>query len=284
MRDEIFTQLVALQWQQGRMACVGLDPDLAVVHTSVGEQDTEKAITAYCCAIVDATADLVCAYKPNIAFYERWGVPGLAALKRVITHINAVAPHTAVIVDAKRGDIASTNEAYRDALFGYFGADAVTVQPYLGVDALRPFLDTRTKGVIVLCRTSNPGSGELQNLVSAGEALYQRVARLAEHDWNTHGNVGVLVGGTYPHEIADVRTIAPTLPILVAGVGRQGGSVIEAVRAGATANGGMIVSSSRAVIEAAPGPGFAQAARVATMRLHADIEDARAVVPAGQGR
>ncbi|MEV0271466.1 orotidine-5'-phosphate decarboxylase [Hamadaea sp. NPDC050747] len=274
MRDEVFTDLLNRQWAQGRMACVGLDPDMSVVRASVPESDTEQALYAYACAIVDATADVVCAYKPNIAFYERWGVPGLAALQRIITHINTVAPHTAVIVDAKRGDIASTNEAYRDALFGYLGADAVTVQPYLGVDALRPFLDTRTKGVIVLCRTSNPGSGELQNLVSSGEALYQRVARLAEHDWNTHGNVGVLVGGTYPEQIADVRAIAPTLPILVAGIGRQGGNVHAAVRAGSTTAGGMIISSSRAIIEAETGPSFAEAAREATRQLHADIVDA----------
>ncbi|GAA1382680.1 orotidine-5'-phosphate decarboxylase [Catellatospora chokoriensis] len=280
MREEVFTDLLSRQWAQGRMACVGLDPDMAVVRASVTEPDTEQAITAYACAIVDATADLVCAYKPNIAFYERWGVPGLAALKNIITHINTVAPQTAVIVDAKRGDIASTNEAYRDALFGYFGADAVTVQPYLGVEALRPFLDTRDKGVIVLCRTSNPGSGELQNLQTSGETLYQRVARLAQHDWNTQGNVGLLVGGTYPQEIAEVRTITPTLPLLVAGVGRQGGSVGDAVRAGATAFGGMIISSSRAVIEAAPGPAFAEAARQATIRLHAEIEQARSVVTA----
>ncbi len=257
------------------MACVGLDPDMSVVRASVGEQDNGRAIAAFACAIVDATSDVVCAYKPNIAFYERWGVPGLAALKTVIAHINTVAPEVAVIVDAKRGDIASTNEAYADALFGYFGADAVTVQPYLGVEALRPFLDTRTKGVIVLCRTSNPGSGELQNLVSTGEALYQRVARLAEYDWNTHGNVGVLVGGTYPDEIADVRQIAPTLPILVAGVGRQGGNVRDAVRAGSNAAGGMIISSSRAITEAGPGPGFAESARMAALQLHAEISDAR---------
>jgi orotidine-5'-phosphate decarboxylase len=240
----------------------------------------ERALVRFNGEIIDATADLVCAYKPNIAFYERWGAPGLSALRQTIAHINTVAPEVVVIVDAKRGDIASTNEAYRDALFGYLGADAVTVQPYLGVDALRPFLDTRTKGVIVLCRTSNPGSGELQDLRTDGEALYQRVARLAGYDWNEHGNCGVLVGGTYPAQIAEVRRIAPRLPILVAGVGRQGGPVGEVVRAGVSNGGGLIISSSRAIVEAEPGPGFARAARAATMALVDEIRAASTTLAA----
>ncbi|WP_200216915.1 orotidine-5'-phosphate decarboxylase [Micromonospora coerulea] len=279
MRDAVFSQLLQQQWGRGLLACVGLDPEMDTVRLAVADDDVEQALVRFNGEIVGATADLVCAYKPNIAFYERWGAPGISALRQTIAYINAVAPQVAVIVDAKRGDIASTNLAYRDAVFGYLGADAVTAQPYLGVDALRPFLDTRTKGVIVLCRTSNPGSSELQDLPTGGEALYQRVARLAGYDWNRHGNCGVLVGGTYPQHIADVRRIAPHLPILVAGVGRQGGSVGDVVRAGLFQGGGLIVSSSRAIIEAEPGPGFARAARAATNALVDQIRDA-VTVPA----
>ncbi|MEU5554472.1 orotidine-5'-phosphate decarboxylase [Micromonospora sp. NPDC047793] len=275
VRDAVYGQLLTQQWRRGRCACVGLDPEMGSVRLALGEQDVERALTRFNCEIVDATADLVCAYKPNIAFYERWGAPGISALRRTITHINAVAPEVAVIVDAKRGDIASTNLAYRDALFGYLGADAVTVQPYLGVDALRPFLDTRTKGVIVLCRTSNPGSGELQDLQTGGEPLYMRVARLAAYDWNEHGNCSVLVGGTHPEQVGEVRRIAPHLPILVAGVGHQGGPVGHIIRAGLHQGGGLIISSSRSIIEADPGPRFAQGARTATMAL---VDEIRAAV------
>ena len=279
VRDAVFTQLLQEQWQRGRLACVGLDPDVEKVRLAVAEENVEQALIRFNGEIVEATADLVCAYKPNIAFYERWGAPGLSALRQTIAHINTVAPDVVVIVDAKRGDIASTNLAYRDALFGYLGADAVTVQPYLGVDALRPFLDTRTKGVIVLCRTSNPGSGELQDLRTGEEKLYQRIARLAGYDWNEYGNCGVLVGGTYPQQVAEVRRIAPHLPILIAGVGRQGGAVRDVVRAGLHQGGGLIISSSRAIIEAEPGPAFAQAARSATLALVGEIRDA-ATTPA----
>ncbi|WP_405969241.1 orotidine-5'-phosphate decarboxylase [Streptomyces sp. NBC_00988] len=274
MRDVAFTQLLREQWDGGRLVCVGLDPEMAMVRQAVAEDDVERALFKFNAAVVDATADLVCAYKPNIAFYERWGAPGLSALRQTVAHINAVAPDVAVIVDAKRGDIASTNVAYRDAVFGYLGADAVTVQPYLGVDALRPFLETRTKCVIVLCRTSNPGSGELQDLQSGPEALYQRVARLAAYDWNEFGNCGVLVGGTYPEQIADVRQIAPQVPILVAGVGRQGGRVRDVIQAGLHEAGGLIISSSRAITEAEPGPHFARAARAATCALADEIREA----------
>lgn len=274
VRNESCTDLLSGQWRRGNMGCVGLDPEQAVVEQSVGWSDPERALADFGCGIVDATADLVAAYKPNIAFYERWGAAGFAALRTIIVHINEVAPEVVVIIDAKRGDIGSTNAAYRDALFGYFGADAVTVQPYLGVEALQPFLDARGKGIIVLCHTSNPGAGELQELSTDGELLYQRVARLVATDWNTNGNCGLLVGGTYPSEIAEVRRIAPELPILVAGVGHQGGSVAEAVRAGRNDSGGLVVSSSRAVTEAKPGPSFAAGARAATVALAEQIRSA----------
>lgn len=177
-------------------------------------------------------------------------------------------------MDAKRGDIASTNLAYRDALFGYLGADVVTAQPYLGVDALRPFLDMRTKGVIVLCRISNPGSGELQDLRTDGEALYQRVARLAGYDWNEHGNCAVLVGGTYPRQLGEVRRIA-VHPAHPCRRNRTSGRTRRRGRPSRSAQGrGLIISSSRAITDAVPGPGFARAARAAAQALIDQIYDA----------
>ena len=266
-----FTDRLRAGWLAGRFVCVGLDPDPAQLIATTRSGDMAARITRFSRAIVDATRDLVVAYKPNSAFYEQFGPAGMGALQDLIRYIHAAAPGVVVILDAKRGDIEHTNEAYASALFDVYDADAVTVQPYLGGDALAPFLNRLDRGVIVLCRTSNPGGGELQDLPAGQLPLYQRIAELAETRWNRNGNCGLLVGATYPRELSQVRALAPSLPLLIAGVGRQHGAVREAATAGMTSDGGIIVSSSRAVTHASSGPEFAEAAREATLALHQQL-------------
>ncbi len=244
------------------LLCVGLDPDPARLPSSLhGERDPWFTFNR---AIVEATADLVCAYKPNLAFYEAQGPAGLECLQRTREVIPAAIP---VIGDAKRGDVGHTAEAYARALFDVFDFDAATVSPYLGLEALRPFLARADRGVFVLCRTSNPGAGELQDLLVAagpGEApvpLYELVARRVVAA-NEHGNAGLVVGATYPEELRRVRALAPTLPILIPGVGAQAGDLALAVRYGVDAQGELaIVNSSRQVIFASAEADFAAAAR-----------------------
>jgi orotidine-5'-phosphate decarboxylase len=245
-----------------------LDPDPEQVAATVGLGDPAKTVAAFTTAIVDATADLALAYKPNSAFYEQFGPAGMHALQTTIAHIHQVAPSAVVILDAKRGDIEHTNHAYARAVFDVYSADAVTVQPYLGGDALAPFVDRIDRGVIVLCRTSNPGGGEIQDLIIDGQPLYRHIAATVETTWNRDGNCGLLVGATYPREIARVREAAPTLPLLIAGVGRQQGALADAVRAGVVDRAGVIISSSRSIIDASMGPDFATAARDAAIRHH----------------
>lgn len=281
MVNERFASRLERSWAQQRYLCVGLDPDPAQLGDTA-DSGARAAIIRFAREIVDATADLAIAYKPNIAFYEQFGPPGLAALREVIGHIHAVAPDAVVILDAKRGDIEHTNAAYASALFDYFDADAVTVQPYLGGEALAPFLARADRGVIVLCRTSNPGGAELQDLEVGGIPLYQHVARLVESAWNAaNGNCGLLVGATWPAEIAQVRAAAPTLPLLIAGVGRQQGALAEAVRAGLRGDlvggGGIIVSASRSITDVGLDPsGRPAAARAAALRLVEEIAAALA--------
>jgi orotidine-5'-phosphate decarboxylase len=266
-----FLDRLASGWAASRFACVGLDPDPEQVAMTVGLTNPAVDILSFTAAIVDATADLALAYKPNSAFYEQFGPRGMVALQSTIAHIHAVAPDAVVILDAKRGDIEHTNEAYARSLFDVYDADAVTVQPYLGGDALAPFFDRLDRGVIVLCRTSNPGGGEIQDLSAGEQPLYRHIAATAESTWSRNRNCGLLVGATYPREIALVRQSAPTLPLLIAGVGKQAGALADAVRAGAVDRAAVIVSSSRSITHAASGPGFADAARQATLRLHQEI-------------
>ena len=263
-----FTDPLSAGWSAGRYVCVGLDPDPAQILATTRSGDPAGRILQFGMAIVDATSDLVIAYKPNSAFYEQFGPDGMHALQELIAYIHGAAPGVVVILDAKRGDIEHTNEAYASALFDSYDADAVTVQPYLGGDSLAPYLDRVDRGVIVLCRTSNPGGGELQDLRVGQLPLYQHVAELAETSWNRNGNCGLLVGATYPRELSSVRAPAPSLPLLIAGVGRQRGAARDAVLAGRNPGGGIIVSSSRAVTHASRGQGFADAARQATLTLH----------------
>ncbi len=252
------------------MLCVGLDPDPARFPGD-WRGDTSR-IFDFCAAIVDATRDLVIAFKPQIAYFAAHRAE--AQLERLIAHIHAVAPDVPVILDAKRGDIGSTAAQYAVEAFERYRADAVTLSPFLGYDSFEPYFAYPGKGVILLCRTSNPGGDELQaEPLAAGaglpaERLFERIARLAEGPWSRGGEVGLVVGATYPAEIERVRALAPTLPLLIPGIGAQGGDAAATVRAGWRAEAGatvapIIVSSSRAVLYADSGPGFAVAARAA---------------------
>ena len=246
--------------------CVGLDPQPG--RTPLDE------IVPFTRAIIDATSDLVCAFKPQAAFFEAHGRAGWDALAATIA---AVPDHVPVILDAKRGDIAHSAEAYATACFDALGADAVTVNPYLGRDAVAPFLARPDKGAFILCRTSNAGGADLQSLDVGGEPLFLRVASLVQ-EWSAeHHNAGLVVGATYPRELAAVRDRAPGLPILLPGIGAQGGDLEASVRAGG--GGGLLVSASRSVIYAADGPGFATAARAEAERLRAAINGAIGSAP-----
>lgn len=239
------------------MLCVGLDPDFARIPEHLkGEEDP---VWAFCRAIIDATAPFVCAFKPQIAYFAAMGAE--KTLERVIAYIHEKHPDIPVILDAKRGDIGSTARQYAKEAFVRYKADAVTVSPYMGYDTITPYLEYQDKGVIILCRTSNPGGADIEELVCDGEMIYERIARLASGPWNTTRQLGLVVGATQPAEIARVRKIAPSLPLLVPGIGAQGGDVNAAVAAGLDAAGaGMIINSSRAIIFAGKDENFAQAA------------------------
>ena len=247
------------------MLCVGLDPDPARFPNIVG-----GSVFDFCREIVDATADTVCAFKPQIAYFSSIGAE--AELERVCAHIRDRHPHVALILDAKRGDIGSTAEQYAREAFDRYGAHAVTVSPYLGSDSVEPFLRHPGGGVFVLCRTSNPGSGDFQSLMVDGEPLYAHVARRVAHEWNEIGDCGLVVGATYPAELAAVRAIVGDLPLLVPGVGAQGGDVSATVGAGRDAQGfGMVINSSRAVLYASSGDDFAEAAREVAIATRDEI-------------
>ena len=254
------------------LLCVGLDPDPARIPALFVDQP--DPVYAFCAAITEATADLVCAFKPNIAFFEALGPHGMLTLQRVI---QAVPPNVPVILDAKRGDIGSTAEAYAHAAFVQLGAHAITLNPYLGGDALAPFLRYANRGCILLCKTSNPGSADVQDLQLAnGEPLYMEVARRARDHWNTNNNVGLVVGATHPEQLRAVRTLCPTMPLLIPGIGAQGGDITAAVGAAVDGNGsGIIVNASRSILFASSGTDVIDAARKEALRLRAAINAAR---------
>jgi len=256
-------------WQRNdSLVCVGLDPEPARFPAHLREHP--DAAFEFCRAIVDATADLVCCFKPQFAHFAARREEG--ALERLIAHIHANHPDVPVILDAKRGDIGSTAAFYAEEAFDRYGADAITVNPYLGFDALEPFLRRADKGVVILCRTSNTGARDLQDLDVGGRTLYQHVARKAAADWNANGNCLLVVGATYPEELAEVRALVGDMPLLVPGVGAQGGDVESVVRNGQTSNGtGLVISSSRAILYASDGADFADAARAATASLRDTI-------------
>ena len=257
------------------LLCVGLDPDPKLMPENVSVFEFNKAI-------IDATADLVCAYKPNIAFYEALGNEGLDALKQTVKYVPDDIP---VIVDAKRGDIGNTAKAYARALFDYFSFDATTVSPYLGFDSLEPFIQYTNKGILILCRTSNAGAADFQSLRCETEGdsrpLFEIVA-LKASQWNIHGNIGLVVGATYPEELRLIRNSHPDMPLLIPGIGAQGGDLASVVRYGVNAKGeGTIINSSRGIIYASPGKDFAQAARQAASSLRDQINYYRANLTSG---
>ncbi len=254
------------------LVCVGLDPEPARLPARFRNQP--DAVFDFCRAIVDATGALVCAFKPQIAHFAALGAED--ALERLIDYIHANHPGVPVILDAKRGDIGSTAQRYASEAFDRFGADAVTVNPYLGRDSIQPFLDRADKGVVVLCRTSNPGAADFQDLIVDGRPLYAHVADRVAGEWNVNGNCALVVGATWPGQLADVRARVGDMPILVPGVGAQGGDARAVVQAGCTMDGcGLMVSSSRAILYAGNGPDFDQQAHAATRALRDLINAAR---------
>ena len=249
------------------LLCVGLDPDLSLMPV--------RDVAAFNAAIVDAVRDVASAFKPNLAFYEALGSKGIAALERTVEVIRERAPGAIIVADAKRGDMGSSNVHYARALFETWGFDAATVHGYLGGEALEPFLSYGDKGVFVLCRTSNPGARELQDAsLSSGSRLFEEVASRAS-EWNTRGNVGLVVGATYPDELAVVRSLCPDMPVLLPGVGAQGGDLEASVRAGVDRDGrGLVVSVSRGIIYASRDPAsFAEDARQAALDYRRRIDE-----------
>ncbi|HET6587345.1 MAG TPA: orotidine-5'-phosphate decarboxylase [Oleiagrimonas sp.] len=263
-----FMQQLRNAWQTNdSLVCVGLDPTPSRFPAAL--KDDADAVLTFCTAIVDATADLVCAFKPQIAHFAALGAE--EALERLIAHIHDKHPGIPVILDAKRGDIGSTAEHYAEEAFDRYQADAVTANPYLGQDSIQPFLDRADKGVILLCRTSNPGGADFQNLDCGGEPLYLKVAETIAKRWNT-GNCALVAGATFPEELGRIRKKIGDMPLLVPGIGAQGGDIEAVLKNGLTADGtGLIISSSRAILYAGNGEDYADAARKAAQTLRDDI-------------
>jgi len=279
MSERNFRQLLEKQWEQGKFLCVGLDSDFEKIPEAARQAGVGETIVAFNRAIVDATKDLVCSYKPNPAFYEVHGDEGWSALRETIQYIHENAPDVAVILDAKRGDIGNTNEAYAKSAFDHLHADAITVQPYLGGEPLLPFFEYKNKGIIVLCHTSNPGASEIQGLELEGMPLYKIVARHVAEKWNANGNACVFVGATYPEELREVRKIVGDTPILTAGIGAQNGDLEKILKAGLDSKrDGLIINASRSIIFASSGKDFAEAARTKASTIHNAIVEARSKV------
>ena len=272
--------LRAAERQNDSMLCVGLDPEPRKFPARY--QGDASKIYDFCAAIVDATADLVIAFKPQIAYFAAHRAED--QLERLMAHMRRVAPQIPVILDAKRGDIGSTAEQYAIEAFERYGADAVTLSPFMGFDSVQPYLKYHDKGAFLLCRTSNPGGDDLQSQrlssVEGAPLLYEHVAHLAQGPWNLNGQLGLVVGATYPAEIERVRAVAPTVPLLIPGVGAQGGDAVATVKAGWRAVSGetvapIVVNSSRAVLYASPGDDFAQAARREAIKTRDLLQAAR---------
>jgi orotidine-5'-phosphate decarboxylase len=274
-------QLRQAEQINGSLLCVGLDPEPAKFPDTL-RGDVSK-IYDFCAAIVDATADLVIAFKPQIAYFAAHGAE--AQLERLMEHMRRTAPQVPIILDAKRGDIGSTAEQYAKEAFERYGADCVTLSPFMGFDSVQPYLKYHGKGAFLLCRTSNPGGDDLQNQRLADLAgqptLFEHIASLVQGPWNLNGQLGLVVGATYPAEIERVRAVAPTVPLLIPGVGAQGGDAVATVKAGYRANRGettapIVVNSSRAVLYASSGADFAQAARAAAVATRDQLRAAQA--------
>jgi orotidine-5'-phosphate decarboxylase len=264
-------QLQGAERQNGSLLCVGLDPEPS--KFPAGMKGDASKIYDFCAQIVDATADLAISFKPQIAYFAAYRAED--QLEKLMEHLRRNAPQVPVILDAKRGDIGSTAEQYAKEAFERYGADAVTLSPFMGFDSVQPYLKYHGKGAFLLCRTSNPGGDDLQNQrlasVEGQPLMYEHIAKLAQGPWNLNGQLGLVVGATYPAEIERVRSLAPTLPLLIPGVGAQGGDAVATIKAGyrqsqGATTGAVIVNSSRAILYASSGDDFAQAARQEAMR------------------
>ena len=272
-------KLAGAERRHGSLLCVGLDPDPAK-FPGAWQHDASR-IFDFCATIVDATKDLVIAFKPQIAYFAAQRAE--EQLERLMAHIRRVAPEVPVILDAKRGDIGATAEQYAREAFERYQADAVTLSPFMGFDSIEPYMAYPGKGLILLCRTSNLGGSDLQaQRLDSGDLLYERIARLAQGEWNHNGQLGLVVGATFPGEIARVRELAPTLPLLIPGIGAQGGDAEASVRAGwrgthERTTGPIIVNSSRAVLYASRGNEFAAAARRAATAARDQLAAARPI-------
>ncbi len=268
-------QLRAAERQNGSLLCVGLDPEPA--KFPAGLRGDAGKIYDFCARIVDATADLAIAFKPQIAYFSAHRAE--AQLEQLMAHMRRNAPGVPVILDAKRGDIGSTAEQYAREAFERYDADAVTLSPFMGFDSVEPYLRHAGKGAFLLCRTSNPGGDDLQAQRLAGlpgePFLYEHVARLAQGPWNLNGQLGLVVGATYPAEIERVRALAPTVPLLIPGVGAQGGDAVATVRAGWRPDAPIVVNSSRAILYASAGDDFAEAARRAAIATRDILQAAK---------
>ena len=258
-------KLLAASRRNKSLLCIGLDPDPELMP--------QVDVWEFNRAIISATRDLVCAYKPNLAFYEALGIEGLNILQKTI---ECIPPDIPVIGDAKRGDIGNTAKAYAKALFSTFGFDAATVNPYLGFDSIEPFLTYTDKGIFILCRTSNPGASDFQSLLCAdGLPLYEAVAQKAKQ-WNVYGNIGLVVGATYPEDLKKIRSICPEMPLLIPGIGAQGGDLASTVNYGVDGQGEKaIINVSRQILYASRERDFAQAARNMAEKIRNQINDYR---------
>lgn len=263
------------------MLCVGLDPEPSRYPKELQSREPREATEAFCKGIIQATASHTCAFKPQIAHFAAIGAE--AVLERLGQWIKTEYPEHLWILDAKRGDIGSTAQHYATEAFHRYGADAVTLSPYMGTDSLEPFLGYRDKGIFLLCRTSNPGGDDLQmQTLQSGERVFEYIARLAAHRWNAHGQTGLVVGATYPAELARVRAIAPTLPLLIPGIGAQGGDLQATVAAAATPSGGIFVNSSRAILYASAGTDWQRAAAQEARITQAALQQAAASLDASR--
>lgn len=259
------TQKLENKWSEKKFVCVGLDPELTKIPENFKNNNSiSEALFGFNKSIIDQTAELVCAYKPNCAFYEAEGFEGREALLQTISYLRNTYPDIPIILDAKRGDIGNTNSGYVKDIFENLGVDGVTIHSYLGKEAMQPFLDKSDKLIIILVKTSNKGAGEFQDLKVEGKSLYQIVARNISSNWNKNGNCAVVVGATYPDELKEVRKIIGDIPILIPGIGAQGGD-ISMIKNGLNSKGeGIIVSSSRGII-------FAPNPKAAALKMHEDI-------------
>lgn len=268
-------QLDASVEKSNSLLCVGLDPELDKLPEHI--RNAPQPLYAFNSAIIDATHDIVSSYKPNSAFYEAQGADGIAQLKSTMEYVGKKYPEIPVILDAKRADIGNTNRMYAKFAFDYLGADAITLHPYVGKEGLEVFLSYKDKGCIILCRTSNPGAGELQDVLVNGKKFYLHVAELVSKRWNEQGNCLLVVGATYPSELREIRVlVGDSMTLLVPGIGAQGGSVEESIRAGLNSKKtGMIVSTSRVVLYASSGRDFAERAREKAAKLRDEINKYR---------